>query len=34
VTRIGHFVDGAGVRVLDATGAALDLPAAGWSHMV
>ena len=34
VTRIGHFVDGAGVRVLDANGAALDLPAAGWSHMV
>jgi thiamine-monophosphate kinase len=32
VTRIGRFLDGAGVMVLDASGKPLDLPAAGWSH--
>jgi thiamine-monophosphate kinase len=32
VTRIGRFLDGSGVTVLDATGTPLDLPAAGWSH--
>lgn len=32
VTRIGRFLDGAGVMVLDAGGTPLDLPAAGWSH--
>jgi len=32
VTRIGRFLDGAGVIVLDGGGKPLDLPAAGWSH--
>jgi thiamine-monophosphate kinase len=32
VTRIGRFLDGAGVNVLDGAGTPLDLPAAGWSH--
>jgi thiamine-monophosphate kinase len=32
VTRIGRFVDGAGVRVLSADGAPLVLPSGGWSH--
>jgi len=32
VTRIGRFLDGAGVMVLDGAGQPLDLPAAGWSH--
>lgn len=34
VTRIGRFLDGAGVIVLDGGGKPLDLPAAGWSHVV
>jgi thiamine-monophosphate kinase len=32
VTRIGRFLDGQGVMVLDASGTPLDLPAGGWSH--
>jgi thiamine-monophosphate kinase len=32
VTRIGRFLDGQGVQVLDGAGQPLDLPAAGWSH--
>ncbi|MES2710315.1 MAG: thiamine-phosphate kinase [Pseudomonadota bacterium] len=33
VTRIGRVVDaGQGVRLLDGTGAEIDLPARGWSH--
>jgi thiamine-monophosphate kinase len=32
VTRIGRFLDCAGVIVLDAGGTHIDLPAAGWSH--
>ena len=32
VTRIGRFLDGAGVMVLDGSGTQIDLPAAGWSH--
>jgi len=33
VTRIGRVVDAEqGVRLLDGTGAAIDLPARGWSH--
>lgn len=32
VARIGRFLDGAGVMVLDGGGTPLDLPAAGWSH--
>ncbi|NKC29268.1 thiamine-phosphate kinase [Falsiroseomonas selenitidurans] len=31
-TRIGRFLPGAGVRVLDAAGNPLALPAGGWSH--
>lgn len=32
VARIGRFLDGQGVTVLDAGGAPLALPSAGWSH--
>jgi len=32
VTRIGRFLDGTGIRVLDAGGEELSLPTAGWSH--
>jgi thiamine-monophosphate kinase len=32
VTRIGSFVDGTGVRVLDTKGAPIALPRRGWSH--
>ncbi|WP_237214684.1 thiamine-phosphate kinase [Falsiroseomonas oryziterrae] len=32
VTRIGRFLDGEGVRVLDASGGAIELGAGGWSH--
>jgi thiamine-monophosphate kinase len=32
VTRIGRFLDGQGVAVLDSGGRPLALPAAGWSH--
>lgn len=32
VTRIGRFVPGSGVRVVDAAGRPLVLPAPGWSH--
>jgi thiamine-monophosphate kinase len=32
VARIGRFLDGQGVSVLDASGAPLALPSAGWSH--
>ena len=32
VTRIGRFLDGEGVSVLDAAGRPLSLPSAGWSH--
>lgn len=32
VTRIGRFLDGQGVQVLDAAGQPIVLPAAGWSH--
>ncbi len=32
VTRIGRFEPGEGVKVLDATGARVALPAGGWSH--
>jgi thiamine-monophosphate kinase len=32
VTRIGRFLDGEGVRVLDAGGAVIPLPRGGWSH--
>ena len=32
VTRIGRFVAGEGVTVRDASGAAITLPQAGWSH--
>lgn len=31
-TRIGRIVAGAGVRVVDANGAQVDMPAAGWDH--
>ena len=31
-TRIGRFVDGAGVQVVDATGRAMSLARGGWSH--
>jgi thiamine-monophosphate kinase len=33
VTRIGRFLDGEGVVVLDAAGRTLRLPATGWSHL-
>ena len=33
VTRIGRFLDGTGVMVLDGAGRAIDLPTAGWSHV-
>jgi thiamine-monophosphate kinase len=32
VTRIGRFVPGEGVTVMDPTGTPLDLPRGGWSH--
>lgn len=32
VTRVGRFVPGAGVRVLDATGTDMRVPRPGWSH--
>jgi thiamine-monophosphate kinase len=32
VTRIGRFLAGEGVRVLDASGRTLELPGSGWSH--
>ncbi|PWS36363.1 thiamine-phosphate kinase [Falsiroseomonas bella] len=32
VARIGRFLDGEGVVVLDAQGAAIPLPRGGWSH--
>jgi thiamine-monophosphate kinase len=32
VARIGRFMDGAGVLVLDAAGAPIPLPRRGWSH--
>ncbi|GAC1344192.1 MAG: thiamine-phosphate kinase [Acetobacteraceae bacterium] len=32
VTRIGRFVEGAGVRVLDEAGVAMTLGRGGWSH--
>ena len=32
VTRIGRFIVGEGVRVLDQSGATLTLPLGGWSH--
>lgn len=32
VSRIGRFLDGAGVAVLDASGGPVELPVAGWSH--
>jgi thiamine-monophosphate kinase len=32
VARIGRFLDGEGVVVLDAAGAAIALPRGGWSH--
>jgi thiamine-monophosphate kinase len=32
VTRIGHFVTGAGVRVEDEDGTSIDLATPGWSH--
>jgi thiamine-monophosphate kinase len=31
-TRIGRIVPGTGVRVIDAAGTAVDLPATGWDH--
>ncbi len=33
VARIGRIVAGAGVRVLDADGAVVDTPHAGWEHL-
>jgi thiamine-monophosphate kinase len=32
VTRIGRFLDGSGVAVLDGAGREIPLPQAGWSH--
>lgn len=32
VARIGRFLDGEGVRVLDGQGAEMSLPSRGWSH--
>ena len=32
VTRIGRFIQGEGVTVLDGSGAVIALPQAGWSH--
>ncbi len=32
VTRIGRFLDGDGVRVLDGQGTPITLPQSGWSH--
>jgi thiamine monophosphate kinase len=32
VARIGRFLDGAGVRVLDAEREEISMPSRGWSH--